>query len=181
MVDNYVKYNLTSCQRSVTAHLWAGILPLRIETGWFRNVKTKLEDTIDFVLCVTYKKSRVKYSFCLNVPVMHILDSHGYMFMKNMNILTLWMLMTNFASFLRSFIILCPSLSRTVLITEKITICHLNVFVYIKWDSVEFVYVWMLATYLFMDWLVIWWHCTCKPIGLGPNVNLFVNCIFVSV
>ena len=43
-VENYVKFNLTSNQRSVTAQLRAGILPLNIETGRFRNIK--LEDRL---------------------------------------------------------------------------------------------------------------------------------------
>jgi hypothetical protein len=43
-VENYVKFNLTPSQRSVTAQLRAGVLPLHVETGRFRN--TRLEDRI---------------------------------------------------------------------------------------------------------------------------------------
>jgi hypothetical protein len=43
-LENYVKFNLTSSQRSVTAQLRAGVLPLHIETGRFRN--TRVEDRL---------------------------------------------------------------------------------------------------------------------------------------
>ena len=43
-VENYVLYNLEPIQRSLTAQLRAGILPLFIETGRFYNIK--LEDRI---------------------------------------------------------------------------------------------------------------------------------------
>ena len=39
VVENYVLYNLTPSQRSLTAQFRAGILPLNIETGRFRNIK----------------------------------------------------------------------------------------------------------------------------------------------
>ena len=38
-VENYVRYNLTPSQRSIMAQFRAGILPLNIETGRFRNIK----------------------------------------------------------------------------------------------------------------------------------------------
>ena len=38
-VENYIKYNLTTSERSLTAQLRFGILPLTIETGQFRNIK----------------------------------------------------------------------------------------------------------------------------------------------
>ena len=160
---------ITRCQflfmllHSVSAQLRTHNLPLYIETGQFRNIK--LEDR----LCVTSKKMKVKYTFCLSVLVIHILDSHGYkIFMKTMKVLTLWMLMKNFASFLRSFIIVPPSLSRNVLITEKIN--YLSLKCICLWDLCR-ICICMNAWHLFMNWLVIWWHS--KPIGLGHNVIFF--------
>ena len=37
-VENYVKFNLTPSQRSITAQLRSGVLPINIETGRFRNI-----------------------------------------------------------------------------------------------------------------------------------------------
>ena len=37
-VENYVKLNLTSGERSMIAQIKMGILPIRIETGRFTNV-----------------------------------------------------------------------------------------------------------------------------------------------
>ena len=42
--ENYIKLNLTRSQRSITAQLRGGCLPLLIETGRYRGVK--LEDKI---------------------------------------------------------------------------------------------------------------------------------------
>ena len=36
-IENYIKYNLSSSERSVMAQFRFGILPLNIETGRFRN------------------------------------------------------------------------------------------------------------------------------------------------
>ena len=47
-VENYVKYNLTTSERSLTAQLRFGILPLTIETRHFRNIK--LEERL-CILC----------------------------------------------------------------------------------------------------------------------------------
>ena len=36
-IENYIKYNLSSSERSAMAQFWFGILPLNTETGRFRN------------------------------------------------------------------------------------------------------------------------------------------------
>ena len=36
-IENYIKYNLSSSERSAMAQFRFGILPLNIETGRFRN------------------------------------------------------------------------------------------------------------------------------------------------
>jgi hypothetical protein len=61
VVENYVKYNLTSSQRSVTAQLRAGILPLHIETGRFRN--TKLEDRLCTLCNLQEIESEIHFLF----------------------------------------------------------------------------------------------------------------------
>ena len=60
-VEKYVKYNLTSSQRSVTAQFRAGILPLHIETGRFRN--TKLEDRICTLCNMNDVESEIHFLF----------------------------------------------------------------------------------------------------------------------
>ena len=50
-VENYVKFNLTVAERSITAQFRSGILPLHIETGRFRN--THIENRICTLCQVT--------------------------------------------------------------------------------------------------------------------------------
>ena len=68
--ENYVKFNLTASQRSVTAQIRLGILPLQIETGRFRNQKIEdrkctvcnsglVEDELHFMFeCNAYEQLR---------------------------------------------------------------------------------------------------------------------------
>ena len=72
-VENYVKYNLSPSERSCTAQLRAGILPLHIETGRFRNTKlenrlcslcqlNEIEDEYHFLFsCSLYENARTNF------------------------------------------------------------------------------------------------------------------------
>jgi hypothetical protein len=69
----YVKLNLTSSERSMLAQLRMGILPIRIETGRFTNMKLsdricqicqeqKVEDEIHFLfICDSYSERRQRF------------------------------------------------------------------------------------------------------------------------
>ena len=71
-VENYVKLNLTSGERSMIAQIRMGILPIRIETGRFTNMKIKdricqfcntgaIEDELHFMFhCSLYDVTRRK-------------------------------------------------------------------------------------------------------------------------
>lgn len=69
----YVKLNITSSERSILAQFRMGILPLRVETGRFRNLKIsdrlcqicnsgEVEDEVHFMLnCKSYTETRRHY------------------------------------------------------------------------------------------------------------------------
>ena len=87
-VENFVKYNLTPSQRSITAQFRAGILPLQVETGRFRNVKyeericlicdlQKVEDEMHFMFeCPCYAHIRQNWlkNIFENVPNFNLLN-----------------------------------------------------------------------------------------------------------
>ena len=70
VVEKYVRLNLTSNQRSLLAQLRIGILPIRVETGRFNNMKLQdrlcqqcnlqqVEDEIHFLFyCELYAEER---------------------------------------------------------------------------------------------------------------------------
>lgn len=72
-VEKYVKLNLSSAERSMVAQFRMGILPIRIETGRFTNLKItqrlcqicnddKIEDEIHFIFhCPVYNLSRQEF------------------------------------------------------------------------------------------------------------------------
>ena len=53
-VENYVKFNLTSSQRSLTAQLRAGVLPILIETGRFSRIEASQR------ICILCKSGEVE-------------------------------------------------------------------------------------------------------------------------
>ena len=68
--ENYVKFNHNKYQRSLTAQLCMGILPLAIETEWYTKIpinqrmcfhcKDKVEDEFHFVChCKLYEKEHL--------------------------------------------------------------------------------------------------------------------------
>ena len=66
-IENYIKYNLSSSERSAMAQFRFGILPLNIETGRFRN------QALDDRLCTLYvnlMKLRTKVIFSFNAVLM---------------------------------------------------------------------------------------------------------------
>jgi hypothetical protein len=72
-VEKYVQYNLTVSERSFTAQLRSGTLPLHVETGRFRNIKlenricslcqlNEIEDEVHFLFkCPLYNEVREKW------------------------------------------------------------------------------------------------------------------------
>ena len=86
--ESFVKLNLSRRQRSLTAQIRAGVLPLRIETGRFRHESldrrlcefcqsNSIESEIHFLLhCPFYDDLRTSYMKCLTeVQVSNIADT----------------------------------------------------------------------------------------------------------
>ena len=67
-IENYIKYNLSSSERSAMAQFRFGILPLNIETRRFRN--QALDEMEDSVLYVNLMKLRTKVIFSFNAVFM---------------------------------------------------------------------------------------------------------------
>ena len=54
-IENYIKYNLSSSERSAVAQFIFGILPLNTETGGFRN------QALDERLCTLYELMKLRF------------------------------------------------------------------------------------------------------------------------
>ena len=86
-VEKYVKLNLTQSQRSLLCQLRIGVLPLRVETGRYINLKVEdriceqcnlnsVEDELHFLFhCTLYEEERVNfYSNIDNRAFIHMAD-----------------------------------------------------------------------------------------------------------